>query len=153
MNVQFATISDLNCICSFYKELFAFLATLQPTYLQESEANKEFLKGIIEDEKSDILVAFENDSILGFAFVQEQETPYFNCLVHHKYAHLIDLFVEGSFRKKGVGTILINAVKEWAKERGLDYLELSVLVENTNAIKLYECESFQKVVQTMKCKI
>jgi len=62
----------------------------------------------------------------------------------------MDLFVLPSCRKKGVATTLINAAKEWATKRHLDYLELFVLAENENAAHLYMSRGFHVVSNTMR---
>jgi GNAT superfamily N-acetyltransferase len=47
--------------------------------------------------------------------------------MQNHYAQIIDFIVTAAHRKKGVGTKLMDAAKEWAKKRGLDYIELFVL--------------------------
>ena len=71
--------------------------------------------------------------ILGFALVQQQDTPPFNCIVPHKYAYLMDIVVAPEQRGKGIGKQLIHAVKSWAKSRKMEYIELCVLSQNRNA--------------------
>lgn len=152
MKIRIATKDNIENICRLYEELFSDMGSLQPTYFQSAKQDKEFLEGIIASEKSDILMAIDNDEvILGFALIQEQETPPFNCLVKHKYTYLMDLIVKMSYRGSGIGTILINEVKKWSKNRNLEYVELNVLPENINAIKLYEKQEFKNVIQTMRC--
>lgn len=63
----------------------------------------------------------------------------------------MDMIIKRSYRGKGIGTTLINEVKKWSKNRNLEYVELNVLPENINAIKLYEKQEFKNVMQTMRC--
>lgn len=152
MEIRVATKNNIEDIRKLYEELFSDMRNLQPTYFQSAKQDKEFLEGIIASEKSDILMAIDNDEvILGFALIQEQETPPFNCLVIHQYTYLMDLIVKRSYRGSGIGTILINEVKKWSKNRNLEYVELNVLPENINAIKLYEKQEFKNAMQTMRC--
>ena len=152
MEIRVARKNNIEDICKLYEELFSDMGNLQPTYFQSAKQDKEFLEGIIASEKSDILMAIDNDEvILGFALIQEQETPPFNCLVIHQYTYLMDLIVKRSYRGSGIGTILINEVKKWSKNRNLEYVELNVLPENINAIKLYEKQEFKNAMQTMRC--
>lgn len=153
MTIQIATLKDLASICSLYQVLFANMALLQPEYFKESPVGEAFPKSTIESDKGDIIIAVENEVVVGFSHVNEQETPPYGCLVPHKYALLIDLVVDPSYREKGIGTTLIDATKQWAKLRGLDYLELCVLFENKDAARLYERENFKTVMHKMRYKL
>ena len=134
MKIRVATKNNIEDICRLYEELFSDMGSLQPTYFKSAEQDKEFLESIIASEKSDILMAIDNNEVIvGFALIQEQETPPFNCLVKHKYSTLMD------------------EVKKWSENRNLEYVELNVLPENINAIKLYEKQEFKNVMQTMRC--
>ncbi|MBD5639337.1 GNAT family N-acetyltransferase [Clostridium botulinum] len=150
MEIRVATKNNIEDICRLYDELFSDMGSLQPTYFKSAEQDKAFLESIISSEKSDILIAVDNnESIIGFALVQEQETPPFSCLVKHRYAYLMDMIKKRPYRGKGIGTTLIDEVKKWSENRNLEYVELNVLPENINAIKLYEKQEFKNVMQTM----
>jgi GNAT superfamily N-acetyltransferase len=52
--------------------------------------------------------------------------------------YLVDLFVIPAARRKGVGTALLRAVGQLARERGAARLEWAVLDWNTAAVTFYE---------------
>jgi ribosomal protein S18 acetylase RimI-like enzyme len=58
--------------------------------------------------------------------------------MHRKLAHLYALWVTPEARRAGVATALIEAICEWARERGAKDIELSVTVGNDGATALYE---------------
>lgn len=64
---------------------------------------------------------------------------YFN---ERPHAHLSVLAVEKSAEGKGVGSALLDACAQWARDRGSDRLTLSALVTNTRARALYERKGF-----------
>ncbi len=64
---------------------------------------------------------------------------YFN---ERPHAHLSVLAVEKSAEGKGVGSALLDACEQWARERGSDRLTLSALVTNARARALYERRGF-----------
>lgn len=150
MEIRLATREDIEPVFRLYKTLFADMSRLQPYSFREADQDRAFLNHIFEDEQADIWVAAENDRLAGFAVVQEQTTPPYICLVPYRYAYLMDLVVAPLLRGMGVGTSLLDAVKQWAEKRGLEYVELSVLAENEPAISLYERENFGKVMHTMR---
>jgi GNAT superfamily N-acetyltransferase len=64
---------------------------------------------------------------------------YFNDRPH---AHLSVLAVDKSAEGRGVGSALLGACEQWARNRGSDRLTLSALVTNTRARALYERKGF-----------
>jgi len=71
-------------------------------------------------------------------------------VVPHKFACVVDLYVEPEYRKCGVGKALLESVKEWTKSRGLEYLELSVLEENLIGRNFYEREISKPALNTLR---
>ena len=68
-------------------------------------------------------------------------------IVSAPYGHELGIFamwVDSTERRKGVGGRLIDAVIQWAKEKGGEKLRLDVADENLSAIKLYESKGFQR---------
>ena len=53
-----------------------------------------------------------------------------------------DLIVSETHRGQGIGSMLMEKVKEVAKENGVDRVQLNVNALNSGAIKLYEKQGF-----------
>ena len=70
--------------------------------------------------------------------------------MQNHYAQIIDFIVTAAHRKKGVGTMLMDAAKEWANKRKLDYIELFVLQGAKDEHRFYEHNEFVTVMQTMR---
>lgn len=153
MNIELAGINDLDDIKKLYGILFSDMSKLLPEYCRAATQDEDFLKTTIESDRDDILIAKENHQVLGFALVQQQNTPPFNCFVPHKYAYLMDIVVAPEQRGGGIGKQLIHAVKSWAKARKMEYIELGVLTQNETAIKLYESMEFVECRKTMRAKV
>ena len=79
--------------------------------------------------------------------------PPYRCFVPHPYADLLDLAVLPDARGNGLGTLLLQAVKGWAKAYGADYLELGALSNNQGAIRLYEREGFSECMKTFRASL
>ena len=52
-----------------------------------------------------------------------------------------DLVVDPGLRSRGTGKALLDAAKDWARERGATHLELDSGVERTDAHRFYEREN------------
>ena len=148
-----AVPADRKAIAEIYRTLFEAMSNLQPQYIQAAEQDPDFILKIITESKKDILVAQCGVQLLGFALVLMTHTPPYRCFVPHPYADLLDLAVLPDARGNGLGTLLLQAVKGWAKAYGADYLELGALSNNQGAIRLYEREGFSECMKTFRASL
>lgn len=153
IKIEKAQIVDLDNIQKLYVQLFSLMAKFQPSNYKEAEQNREFLEDIITKDNVELLVAKDGELVVGFIIVQEQSTPPYTCLVQHKFAYIIDLVVDEEQRGKGLGRSLLDAAELWARNKGLDYLELGVLEENTSAKNLYLKEGYTVATNIMRKKL
>lgn len=153
MNIRKATVGDVTDISKLYLKLTKAMADLQPFFFKEETQEESFIKKLIEENTSDILLACNGKEVEGFAFIQEQVTPPFAIFHQHRFAYFLDLLVRPEQQGKGIGTKLINACKEWSKERELDYIQLSVLTNNHSAIQLYKRQGFEEQSLNMYHKL
>lgn len=151
--VRDAVPADRKAIAEIYRTLFEAMSNLQPQYIQAAEQDPDFILKIITESKKDILVAQCDVQLLGFALVLMTHTPPYRCFVPHPYADLLDLAVLPDARGNGLGTLLLQAVKGWAKAYGADYLELDALSNNQGAIRLYEREGFRECLKTFRANL
>jgi ribosomal protein S18 acetylase RimI-like enzyme len=85
-----------------------------------------------------MLIADVDGSPAGVAYLVTL-VDYFN---ERPHAHLSVLAVERAVEGKGVGSALLAACEEWARNKGSDRLTLSALVTNARARALYERRGF-----------
>ncbi|MGD6832870.1 N-acetyltransferase family protein [Sutcliffiella halmapala] len=89
------------------------------------------------DHSSTILVAVDGEELIGYLMAIGSTTQ--------RTAHSVYLVVGVSeaARGKGVGTGLFRKLEEWAKNRNVHRLELTVMVHNEAAINLYKKMGFE----------
>ena len=131
-----AAEADIPAILALYRQLDSALVAMQPEF---------FCEGPREE---------RDGAVVGFALVGYAGwTPEFSCVLPHRYARLEDLAVDEAVRGQGVGGELLAAAKRWARNRRLEYLELNVLAQNENAIRLYESQDFVEATKVMRCML
>lgn len=150
IKISHAQLADLSAIEHIYKELFIHMAELQPDYYLKASQDPAFIQTMIESDDSALLIAKKDHSVLGFIMAQEQATPSYNCIAPHQFAYIFDFVVTEQARGLGIGKQLMNAMEAWAKSRNLDYIELSVLSNNTEAHKLYENIGYTNATNIMR---
>ena len=136
---------DIPAVVALYRQLDQALVDLQPEFFCVAPREDEFVRQAVKAADADYLLAEEEGAVVGFALVNYAGwTPEFSCVLPHRYACLADLVVDEAHRQQGIGSTLLGAAKRWARDRRLEYLELSVLSQNAPAIALYRKHGFQE---------
>ncbi len=105
-------------------------------------ACRSFLKERLENNES-VIFAVEDEAgkLLGFT----QLYPLFSSVRVRRVWLLNDLYVAADARRLGVGELLMNAARDFAKETGARGVALETGVNNTNAQALYEKLGYERV--------
>ena len=111
-----------------------------------------FFDSIFESSNEDILVAEENGTVIGFSHVMILEQKKVACLKPQTAVYIQDLDVLESERSKGIGTLLIDASKEYGKSKGADFIRTQVFPKNTDGIRFYERNGFCEMMKTIECQ-
>lgn len=107
---------------------------------------------IFEAEDSDVIVALENEKVVGFACVNHfmrPETPY--SLARGMY-RVEEFGVDENHRRKGIGKKLIEWIGEDARQKGFDRVDLDMWQFNESALKFYESIGFSTYRRYMEWK-
>jgi GNAT superfamily N-acetyltransferase len=133
-DVREAREEEIERVLGMYEWLFAPPGSLPPSW--DPEHAREALAETILDERSAVLVAEHRGELLGFA------TAYLelNSVRFGLRCWLEDLAVSPEHRSQGIGKALLDAAKEWARERGATHLELDSGEARKNAHRFYERE-------------
>ena len=153
MNTRLATKDDTELISNLFAEFYAYNAMQQPKYCISAKESGKYPNMVIDSENGDIIVAVVDDAIVGLLHIEADTTPPYPSVVSHQFACIVDFFVVEQHRKKGIGRLLLEEAKLWARSRQLEYLELMVLENNSAGRSFYEREKFSTVSQTMRLDI
>ena len=94
------------------------------------------LRELLEDERCAVFVAGAPGAVAGFC------TVYLDILSvrYGRRAWVEDLAVDPRRRSAGLGKLLLDAAKDWARERGAAHLELDSAFGRADAHRFYERE-------------
>lgn len=87
---------------------------------------------------ADVFVAEADGRVVGRIFVREHLT-----LGTTPFAEVHDLVVDKDYRKRGIGRLLIETVKEWARQKGMDTLRLRTNINRSEANVFYPGVGFR----------
>ena len=100
----------------------------------------------IEDSNKLLIVAEENDEIVGYLYgiIKPKDATY-------KYiiAKLEALYIDNNYRNKKIATSLIEYFKKWAISKNANKLEVNVWSNNIKAKSLYEKKNFKTTSETL----
>lgn len=99
-------------------------------------STENLLSSVLQDAKKQILVAIEDDQIIGYLSLFGNHSE----MTRHR-AH-VSLGIIKSADQDKVGRDLLNAGIKWAGENGIYRLELSLPVSITGLIELYKTLGF-----------
>ncbi len=111
----------------------------------DEDATKEaelFLSGEDPNLKVVFLVFVDGQSV-GFADVAHRS--YADCCYDGPVAYLEGWFVKSGFRKSGIAKALIDAVANWAREKGYPHLASDADLKNLDGHKAHEACGFAEV--------
>ena len=100
----------------------------------------EYIKQRLTNKESTIFFVEEDNICIGI--VQLYVT--FDSLELSKKIILYDLFVRPEYRKKGIGAMLMDVSKDFAKNNGITGIELSTAISNGTAQRLYESLGYER---------
>jgi len=123
------------------KDLVVLFDAYRIFYEQESDKDsaKQFLENRISKNESVIYIAYIDGVAAGFT----QLYPSFSSVSMKRSYILNDLYVDNNYRKKGVGSALLNKAKELCIEKNYKGLGLQTSIENP-AQFLYESLGWKK---------
>ena len=132
--VREARVEEIERVLGLYEWLFASPGSVPPGW--DPTRARAALAEAIADERSTVLVAEDRGELLGFA------TAYLelNSVRFGLRCWVEDLAVTPKHRSQGIGKALLEASKDWARERGATHLELDSGEARKDAHRFYERE-------------
>ena len=111
----------------------------------------EELELLFEDETRPVFVGVdEHDRVLGYGFCVLVDYSGSNVQVERTELYLDDLCVDESARGNGVGSVIFDYIRSYAKEIGCYHLTLNVWACNPGAMAFYESKGMEMLKKEME---
>lgn len=115
-----------------------------PTYYHDIE-------GMLSNPLVDLIVAVVNGKPVACGFARIEQSEHYYTTGQHAYLGM--MYVSPDYRRKGINTMIIEALKELVAQRGIKELWLEVFSGNESAIKAYEKAGFEHHMIQMRMSI
>lgn len=149
--IKLATIGDYCAVNLIVKEGQDEHSEALPHIFKKTDQvmPENYFRELVEDSKSDIIIAKIGDEVVGFAVMELKEAPPFDSMTPRKFAYMSDFGINSTYQRKGIGKSLFEACLEWSKNKDVTSLELNVWEFNQKAISFYESFGMETISRKM----
>ncbi len=156
VSVCIAKHEHIDAIQRLYRQLDRHHVDLLPCVFQpvnDDARNADVVKKSIADKDADYLVAICGKVVVGFFHVQKRSYPSLPMFRPHHFTMIENAVVDRAHRGQGIGGALFDATIRWAKDRGLEDIQVTVWTANQQANRFYVSRGFQPAIKTLALHI
>jgi GNAT superfamily N-acetyltransferase len=151
ITIRPATTADLPTLLRFEQGVISAERPMDPT-IQDGPIHYYDLNKMISSPHIHLVVAQTADgTLIGSGYARIDPSRHY--LIHKHHAYCGFMYVDPAHRGKGVNQLIIDALKTWAKTKGLTELRLDVYTSNETAIRAYEKAGFTPYLINMRMGI
>lgn len=155
ISIRKAKKKDSAAIEELYTELEKDGVFYQPEHfvLSKTGERSRQMEGVLKSDTQVMFVAEDGGTIIGFAHVLFAKAKAFSCLKPQSNIYLQDLVVTQSYRNRKIGTMLLEAAKQYGIEKGADFFRTQVFPGNVDGMRFYERNGFSTKMITIECPL
>jgi GNAT superfamily N-acetyltransferase len=162
ISVRLAELRDREALCRLYHEFHQFhvrgvpdrlLGLGEPPESYEGSELYQALEKIIQEDDAAIFVAEVARQPVGLVEVylrQDEPNP---LRVSRRYGYLQSLMVYEPFRRRGVGTRLLETAQNWAREKGAAEMRLEIWEFEAGPLRFYEACGYRTLRRMLVCEL
>jgi ribosomal protein S18 acetylase RimI-like enzyme len=153
--VRFAEEYELDRVNELRKQVNELHVKGKPEIFKPgfSKELRDHIRTVWNDPEQRIVVNERGGIICGFAILNHicrPENPY---MFERDFLDIDEFCVDEAYRRTGAATEMIGFIREYAKERGFDRIELNMWEFNSEALAFYEAAGFHTYRRYMEMQI
>jgi ribosomal protein S18 acetylase RimI-like enzyme len=136
-----ASEADIEDISRLFEQGDAWHRQYLPQLFRQPDLpgrDREHLQGMLLCEEAVLFLAEQDGERVGMVNVLINQSRDIPILVPRRYAVIDHVIVDERCRRQGIGQALVEAAEAWARQQGIQDVELNVFEFNQGAIALYE---------------
>ena len=150
LEVRKANLEDLPVLLKFEQGLIEAERPMDPT-IKSGEISYYDVSEFIRNEDSEVYVVTEDGIIVASGCVRIRGDRHY--LKHDRIGYLGFMFVPPAQRGRGLNKLIIKALLDWCRDKGLYEVRLDVYNSNIAAIRAYEKAGFVKHLINMRLNL
>jgi len=127
---------------------------LDPFFIRREDAHlnyESYIKELMKSGDIKIFGALEDKKLIGFIVAKLCYYP--PIYLQEKYGSIDDIMVTLSYRRMGIGSMLLERAFDWFNSRGLLRVELNVVKQNQEAYSFYLKHGFEDYMHKLFLEI
>lgn len=113
--------------------------TLDTHWPVSVEGVEYYMKSLMDPEKVVLIAEDDQKKPLGYVIASSVNKWRYRKV---KTGELENMYVVPRARRKGIGRLLVDDVKQWLKAKGVDRMYVSAYINNTKAVNFYQSNGF-----------
>ncbi|HET6994111.1 MAG TPA: GNAT family N-acetyltransferase [Chitinophagaceae bacterium] len=150
IKIRPAQEEEINILLEFEKKIVETERPFDIT-LKDGEIHYYDLLELVRSPESEVVVAVVDQEIVGSGYAQIKKADVF--LKHSHFANLGFMYVKPGFRGQGINQMILEALLNWVKSKGISEIRLDVYDQNTIAKNAYLKAGFKPIMLEMRKKI
>jgi ribosomal protein S18 acetylase RimI-like enzyme len=150
ISIRTANLDDLETLLEFEQGVIEAERPLDP-FLSKGDLFYYNIPELITSENIHLIIAISNKNIVASGYLKIETSKQYHKNPKHGYIGF--MYVKSSFRGQRISGLILESLKDWAKEKELKELRLDVYSNNIGALKSYERFGFSKSLVNMRMNI
>lgn len=155
--IRLASTHDFKALCKLYVEFHEFHVREVPDRLLSLGSAASYdcaklypnLEKIIQNSEAALFLAEIAHHPVGLAEVYVRQDEANSAKVVRRYGHLQSLMVQEAYRHQGIGTRLLEAVEQWARQQGATEMQLDIWEYAGGPLHFYEHFNYRTLRRTL----
>ena len=156
ITIRTMTIDDSDAIAEMWLALVAFHQALDPSLPGAAPGGQHrYVRRLMErlnDPYTRTFVAEVDGRVAGFVLGMIVDLMQ-DIFAQQPGGFLADIYVEPEYRHQGVGTALVDALKDWFRENKIGFFEWHVAARNQDGIAFWQSVGGREVMLRMRTDI
>ena len=114
---------------------------------------RDHIYNIWDDPEQEIVVADLDGTICGFAVLHHIVKPATPFMYERDFIDVDEFCVDKDYRRQGVASEMITFMRNYAREKGFNRIELNMWEFNRDALAFYETVGFKTYRRYMEMKV
>lgn len=149
--IRQAKLDDVEVLLEFEQAIIEAERPFDLT-IKRGRTNYYDIQELIESPDIELVVAETvGGGLIGCGYARIEKAKPYHEHTHHSYLGF--MYVVPEQRGKGVNQLIIDALFDWSRKRGMNEILLEVFTDNSAAIRAYEKAGFVPNILTMRVRL